>query len=123
MIATVGTAGATAVTTATTAGATAIPVASGAGFAPGQTITIDTGGNQETAVVTTANFGGRGGRGGAGPTITVTAPLKSAHAIGAQVSGSGITLTQPLTKPHGIGTQIASDLPTPGAPNKFRKRN
>jgi hypothetical protein len=122
-IATVGTAGATTVSTATAAGATAIPVAAGIGFAPGQNITIDTGSNQETAVVATASFGGRGGRGGAGPTITVTAPLKSAHAAGAQVSGSGITLAQPLTKPHDPGTQIASDLPTPGAPNKFRKRN
>ena len=59
VIATVGTAGATTVGAATDAGATVIPVASGFGFTAGQTITIDSGANQETAVVAAASGGGR----------------------------------------------------------------
>jgi hypothetical protein len=112
---------------ATNVGATVIPVASGPGFTAGQTITIDTGANQETAVVAATTGGGRGGRGGgpgAGATITVAAPLKSAHAAGTQVSGTGITLTAALTQAHASGAQVASDVPTPGAPNKYyRRRN
>jgi hypothetical protein len=117
VIATVGTAGATTVAAAVSGGATVIPVAGGAGFTAGQTITIDSGANQETAVVATG--GGRGGRGGGGATLTVTAPLKSGHAAGAQVSGTGITLASALSRAHSSGAQVASDLPTPGAPNKY----
>jgi hypothetical protein len=122
VIATVGTAGATTAGAATNAGATVIPVAGGAGFTAGQTITIDSGANQETAVVAATTGGGRGGRGGgpgAGATITVAAPLKSAHAAGAQVSGTGITLTAALTQAHASGAPVASDVSTPGAPNKY----
>ena len=106
-IATVGTPGGTTVGTATEVGATAIPVASSAGFSAGQTITIDSGANRESAVVASVyrrrprRFWHRGG---AGPgTITVTAPLKLAHAVDAEVAGSGITLTAGLTKPHDTG--------------------
>jgi len=60
-----------------------------------------------------------GGRGGA--TITVTAPLTSAHAAGAQVSGSGITLTTALTRAHDSGAQVAGGVPTPGAPNQYSR--
>ena len=123
VIATVGTAGATTVGTATNVGATVIPVASGVGFSAGQTITIDSGANQETAVVASTTGGGRGGgRGGAGATITVAAPLTLAHAAGAQVSGSGITLTAALTRAHASGAQVAGNLPTPGAPNQYYRR-
>jgi len=115
MIATVGTAGATTASAATNAGDTVIHVANGFGFTPGQSITID----QETAVVAAATGGGRGGRGGPGPTITVAAPLKSAHAAGAQVAGTGITLTAALSKAHDSGAHVASGAPTPGAPNKY----
>ena len=98
-----------------------IPVASAMGFTTGQTITVDSGANQETAVVasTTGGRGGRGGGPGAGATITVAAPLKSAHAAGTQVSGSGITLTAALTQAHASGAQVAGNVPTPGAPNKY----
>jgi sRNA-binding protein len=113
VIAAVGTAGASTVSTATSAGATVLPVASGMGFVAGQTITIDSGASQETAVVVSTMFGRGGGR------ITVSAPLASAHAGGAVVCGSGITLAAPLSKAHANGAQVAGDLPTPGGPNRF----
>jgi hypothetical protein len=119
VIAAVGTAGATTVSTAAAAGVTVIPVVSVTGFAAGQTITIDSGANSETAVVVSTAVGGRGG---GASTITVTAPLTHAHAVGAQVSGSGITLTAALTQTHATGAQIVSDVPTPGAPNKYFRR-
>jgi alpha-L-arabinofuranosidase B-like protein/lamin tail-like protein/alpha-galactosidase-like protein len=123
VIATVGTAGATTTGAATGVGATVIPVASGTGFSAGQTITIDSGAKQETAVVAATTGGGRGGgRGGAGPTITVAAPLTLAHAAGAKVSGSGITLTAALTQAHASGAQFAASIPTPGAPNQYFRR-
>ena len=133
VIATVGTPGATTVGTASDVGATVIPVANAAGFSPGQTITIDSGANVETAVVAsvTGGRGGRGGFGGAGggrgvgggpATITVDAPLKLAHAVGAQVSGSGITFTTALAKAHAIGAQVGDNGPTPGAPNQYARR-
>jgi hypothetical protein len=123
VIATVGTAGATTVGAATDAGATVIPVASGFGFTAGQTITIDAGANQETATIASATPGGRGGgRGGAGATVTITAPLRSAHAAGAQLAGTGITVTAALTRAHEAGAQVATDVPTPGAPNQYSRR-
>ncbi|HKX32108.1 MAG TPA: arabinofuranosidase catalytic domain-containing protein, partial [Blastocatellia bacterium] len=117
VIAAVGTAGATTVRAASNLGATMIPVASAAGFSAGQTITLDSGANQETAVVAATS----GGRNGA--TITVTAPLKSTHAAGAQVSGSGITLTAALTKSHDSGAPVAASFPTPGTPNQYYRRD
>ena len=124
VIATVGTAGATTVATVTAAGATVIPVASAAGFGAGQTITIDGGANAETAVVVSTAGGGRGGGGGAATaaTIVVTAPLKFAHEAGVQVSGTGITLTTPLTKAHAVGVRVTTAVPTPGAPNRYHRR-
>jgi non-reducing end alpha-L-arabinofuranosidase len=133
VIATVGTPGASTVATATETNATVIPVASAQGFSAGQTITIDSGANLETSVVASVTGGGRGGRGGfgggggrggaGGASITVTAPLTMAHAVGAQVSGSGITFTTALTKAHASGAQIGGSGPTPGAPNQFARRN
>jgi hypothetical protein len=116
VIATVGTAGATTVGATSNVGATVIPVAGAAGFSAGQTITIDSDANPETAVIASTT----GGRGGA--TITVAAPLKSAHSAGAQVSGTGITLTAALTRAHASGAQVAGSVPTPGAPNQYRRR-
>jgi hypothetical protein len=115
VIATVGTAGASAVGTATSAGATVIPIVGG-GFAAGQTVDIDTGGNHETATIVAAT----GGRGGA--SITVAAPLKMAHAAGAEIAGTGITLTTALTRAHATGAQIAANAPTPGAPNQYSRK-
>ncbi len=115
VIATVGTAGATTVAAATNVGATVISVAGAAGFSAGQTIAIDSGANRETVVVVSTT----GGRGAA--TFTV-APLTLAHAAGAQVSGTGITLAGALTKAHASEVPVASDVPTPGAPNRYYRR-
>jgi len=124
VIATVGTPGATTTGAATAVGATVIPVAGGMGFSAGQTITIDGGANQETAVIASTGRGGGAGRGGpgGGATITVAAPLKSAHEAGAQVSGTGITLTAALTRAHDSGAQVAGNVPTPGAPNQYYRK-
>jgi len=117
VIAALGTAGATRLGAAAQAGDTVLPVVSTAGFSPGQTITIDSGANQEVAVVAAA----AGGRGGA--RLTVAAPLQRTHAQNALVSGSGITLATGLAKPHAAGTLMLSDLPTPGAPNRYSARS
>ena len=126
VIKTIGTTGGTTVGTATAVGATVIPVANVMGFTAGQTITIDNGGNLETAVVVSVTGGGRGFPGGQGgqnvASITISAPLTFAHAVGAQVSGSGITFTTPFTKAHEIGAQVTSNLPTPGAPNQYVRK-
>jgi len=128
VIKTVGTAGGTVVRTATDEGATEIPVENTAGFSTGQTIVIDSGQSRETAVVASISGGGRRGfgggrRGGGGQggeaSITVSAPLTSAHAEGVQVSGTGITLTSTLSRAHDSGAQVAGGTPTPGAPNQF----
>jgi hypothetical protein len=115
VIAAIGSGGATTNASATAPGATVIPVPGGAGFSAGQTLSIDTGANQETAVVTSVT----GGRGGA--SITVTAPLTHAHAAGVPISGSGITLSAALAKAHANGAQVTSEVPTPGAPNKYSR--
>jgi hypothetical protein len=122
VIATVGTAGATTIGAAVDLGVTVIPVASTAGFAAGQSITIDGGATSETAVVVSTAGGGRGGGAPATPTITVTVPLRFAHAVGAQVSGTGITLTAALSKPHATGARVVTAVPTPGGPNRYFRR-
>jgi hypothetical protein len=127
VIKTVGTTGGTTVGTATAVGATIIPVASTVGFTAGQTITIDNGANLETAVVVSVTGFGRGGQGGGQGgqnvvSITISAPLAMAHAVGVQVSGTGIIFTTPFTKAHEIGAQVTSNLPTPGAPNQYIRK-
>ena len=113
VIAGMGMAGATHTVAATEVGATVIPIAAAGGFSPGQTITIDSGANQEMAVVTAAS----GGRGGA--RLTISAPLKLAHASGAHIFGGGITLRTVLAKTHDGGAPVVTDLPTPGAANSY----
>jgi len=113
VIATVGTAGASAATAAVNAGATAISVASITGFTVGQAITIGSDANAENATVAAVNAGR------AGPAITVAAPLARAHAAGTNIAGTGITLSGGLIRAHAAGAQVITDLPTPGAPNKY----
>jgi hypothetical protein len=109
VIATVGSAGATTATTATAAGDAVIPVMNVSGFVAGQTAIID----RETVTV----LGVAGG--GATARINLSKPLASAHAAGVQVSGTGITFADGLTKAHAGGTQILTNIPTPGAPNRY----
>ncbi len=109
----VGTAGDSTIARATSRGSTVIPVASVSGFKTEESITVDSGANRETAAVGSIT----GGRNGA--SITVAAPLKFAHAAGAQLSGSGITLKSALNRAHGNGTPVTSEVPTPGGPNKY----
>jgi hypothetical protein len=113
VIASVGTAGSTRVAAATQAGATVITVASTGGFVVGQSIAIDSGATRETATIAVV----QGGRGGA--RITVTAPLQNPHAAGAALAGTGITLMAPLVRAHPAGAVATTDLPTPGAANKY----
>lgn len=129
VIASVGTSGGSTVKSATDAGKKAIAVSSVEGFSTGQTITIDNGSVTETAVVASITaarrrFGAPGGNNANSPsdTITIAVPLKYAHAVGAQVSGTGITFTKPLIKAYESGTQIAGNIPTPGAPNQYIKK-
>jgi hypothetical protein len=113
VIASVGTAGSTRLGAATQAGDRVIPVAATVGFVVGQSITIDSAANQETATIAVV----QGGRGGA--RVTVTAPLRLAHAAGTPLAGSGITLTRPLARAHSPGAVLTTDLPTPGSANKY----
>ncbi|RPH97841.1 MAG: hypothetical protein EHM72_13265 [Calditrichaeota bacterium] len=121
VIAMVGTAGGATLLTAAEEGATMITVTNVTGFSSGQTITIDSGANHETTVVASVTPGRRafGNFSGRDATITVDAPLRFAHAVGVQVSGSGITLAAPLTRAHNSGAPIANGVPTPGAPNLY----
>jgi hypothetical protein len=124
-IASVGTPGATAMAAATRQGARVIPVASAEGFNAGQTFTISNGSDSETAVVSSIISARRryGSTNNPADSIAVTMPLKFAHNSGAQVYGTGITLTSPLTLAHENGTQVAGNIPTPGGPNKYAKKN
>jgi len=116
VIAKVGTAGSTTLGTAARAGATTFPVTNTIGFHHGQTITIGSGANSETAVVASIMRWGAAA-------ITVAAPLTRAHAAGTRISGTGITLTTALTRSHAQGVQVAGNIPTPGAPNRYYKRD
>lgn len=125
VITTIGTPGGTTLSSATSTGVTTIPVASIEGFKAGQTITLDEGTNLETAVIASVAAGLRrfGSRTqGPADSVTFTMPLKYAHSVGVQVSGSGISLAKPLTQAHEAGTQVADNLPTPGAPNKYYRK-
>lgn len=115
VIAKVGTAGATTVSAATAIGSTVIPVASARGFSRGQTITVGSGANRETAIVASTSRFRRA-------TITVAAPLKFAHAAGAQISGTGVSLEAPLAREHASEAQVAGSASTPGAPNHYYRR-
>ena len=111
VIAVVGTGGATTVTTAVTAGATDVPVANVMGFSAGHAITIGSGADLEKAAIVSVNR--------FGATITVAAPLRLAHAVGAQVSGTGITITTPLKQAHANGAPVTGGVPTPGSANQY----
>lgn len=121
----IGTSGGTTVISDVNAGAAVIPVAGIEGFSAGQTITVGSGTNIETAVVASIAYArGRPGVQGAVPaqSVTVTSPLAKSHTAGALVAGSGITLASPLKLNHDRGSQVASNVPTPGKPNQYARK-
>jgi hypothetical protein len=109
-----------------------IKIASVADFAAGQTITIDTGANRETAVIATVGTPGGTAVGTAtdvgataipvagafgfspGQTITIDTGTNRETAVVASITGGGrggfggrITVTAPLTMAHADGTQVS----------------
>jgi len=116
VIASVGTAGATTVRSATGAGSKSIAVASATGFTDGQTISIDQGANAERAIIASVTRF-------PAPAIALKEALRHAHAAATQVSGTGITLSAPLTHVHASGAQVTSNMPTPGAPNRYHRKH
>jgi hypothetical protein len=93
-------AGPTVLAAAAAAGATNIRVASVTNFTVGMRITIDTGANAESAVISHVGTPGAGGTG-----IDLTAPLANAHASGVPMYGP--TATDPtgdMTKVFGAGS-------------------
>ncbi|MFB3778175.1 MAG: alpha-N-arabinofuranosidase, partial [Bryobacteraceae bacterium] len=88
----------TALATASSAGATNIKVDSVSDFAPGQTITIDAGGNQETAVVALV--------GTAGATTVTTAAAAGATAI-AVAGATGFSAGQTINVDDGRNFETA----------------
>jgi non-reducing end alpha-L-arabinofuranosidase len=132
-IAAIGTPGGTTISAASTGGATivAVPIGTTEGFSAGQTVTVGNGAERETATIAAIIaprrrfFGGGANANRTVPTdtLTFTAPLKNSHAAGAQVSGTGITLSTPLSMPHEGGAPLASDIPTPGEPNRYTRKS
>ncbi|HEY6899877.1 MAG TPA: hypothetical protein VI233_04515, partial [Puia sp.] len=120
-IATIGTAGGTTLEGAANEGATTIAVASVAGFEAGQKISV--GGEATTVASVFVRRRGFGqNRNPAADSITVAMPLKTAHAVGAEVSGTGITFAKGLTRAHESGAPIVSNIPTPGEPNQYIRK-
>jgi hypothetical protein len=92
--------GPTSLAVASSAGDTNIKVASVSGLTAGKVITIDTGGNAETATIMTQGTSGALGTG-----LTLTAPLANAHALGVTVYGPTSTDgTGDLTTIFGAGS-------------------
>ena len=113
---------------AATVGATNIKVASVIGFDPGESIMIDTGENQETAVIATVGTAGAttvqtatvaGTRTipvasaigfSEGQAILIDAAANSETAVIASIArfpAPTITLNSPLTRPHAAGAQVS----------------
>lgn len=111
------------------AGATNLKVASVADFAAGQTITIDTGANRETAVIATVGTGGATAATAATDSGATVIPVAGAFgfsagqsigigsgadretavvaAVGGGRGGARITVTAPLVRPHAAGAQVS----------------
>ena len=120
---------ATTLSAASLTGATNIKVASVAGFGAGQTITIDTGANLETAVIATVGTAGATTVGAAidvgatviavantagfsaGQSITVDSGVNQETAVVLSATGgrggARITLAAPLTRAHAAGSQVS----------------
>jgi Bacterial alpha-L-rhamnosidase 6 hairpin glycosidase domain/Alpha-L-rhamnosidase N-terminal domain/Bacterial alpha-L-rhamnosidase concanavalin-like domain/Bacterial alpha-L-rhamnosidase C-terminal domain len=132
VVSAVGTAGtATTLSSAAAVGASNLRVASVANLAAGDSLTINTGANQETVTITSVGTAGANGTGigitpaltraqasgttvrdqsKAGTGLTLSAPLTSAHALGATArgAGTGVTLASALGAPHASGVAATS---------------
>lgn len=107
----VGGPGATTLATASAQGATSLQVVNAKPFVQGQTATIrDANGSEEVTIASVGTWSNR---------LTLSAPLTHTYLSGAEIFGSGLTLVTPLAESHPAGSQIVTDLPTPGAPNRF----
>jgi hypothetical protein len=103
----------TSVASASAAGATTLSVASTTGFAAGQSIAIDTGSNQDIATISSVS----------GNTLTLTAAMPKAHAVGVPVSVRSVSWTDTDTdgSSHTYRVTAASsalaesDFASPGA--------
>ena len=73
------------------------------GMSAGDVVRIDSGADVEFATIQTVGSAGAGGTG-----ITLSAPLKLAHAVGTSALdlGSGVTVTPALTSAHGSGASV-----------------
>ncbi len=83
-------------------------VASVAGFAAGDTITVDSGANQETKIIQSVGTAGANGSG-----LTLTTPLSIVHGAGVAVldqsqPGTGVSFSPALTKGHNALALLAS---------------
>jgi len=110
-VAEVGTPGGTAIATDVPAGTSVIPVTAPFRFRSGQAIVVGNGPSAESAVVSAVARG-------RSRAITVSSPLKFAHQAEEPLTGTGITLAAAMTRAHPLGAPVASQLATPGAPNK-----
>ncbi|HEY1517525.1 MAG TPA: glycoside hydrolase family 3 C-terminal domain-containing protein [Solirubrobacteraceae bacterium] len=73
------------------------------GVTAGDVVRIDSGANVEFATIQSVGSSGAGGTG-----VTLTAPLKLAHAVGAAALdlGSGVTVTPALASAHAFGAPV-----------------
>jgi hypothetical protein len=117
-IATVGSPGITRAQAPVDKGATVIRVDDARPFAVGQPVVIGDGADEEQGVVAAVETGWRTGK------LTLAAPLARARDAGTAVSGTGIAFTRPLAQSHPAGTPMtaADDVATPGAPNRYVRR-
>jgi hypothetical protein len=128
VIGTLGTPGSTTLTAPAEKGTSIVYVSSAQGFNIGQRIVIGHSDQQEKSVIISIatarrRYGGRNANIPVPPdTLKVAVPLKRSYEAGVSLSGTGITLTAPLKKEHFSGEQLASDLPTPGMPNRYYRK-
>ena len=116
-VAKVGTPGSTTLQFPAGVGTKTLVVVSAMNFTPGQEVLV----GGENAVVSEVFFP----RGWWVPReqqvhkLVLAAPLRKAHSVGEDVSGSGVTLSAPLKAAYPAGAAVASAQPTPGAANRY----
>ena len=113
----VGSAGGTMLTAPVAPMSRELVVASAMGFVPGQEILV----GEEEAIVAEAIVP----RGWWMPReqqvnkLVLQKPLRKIHHASEPVSGTGVTLSAPLKAAHAAGAPAATGQPTPGAPNQY----